>query len=233
MNLQCKIEIGIFAVEASLDDRGVVLQRGPVRQELRWNQVYGGGLLRNDRKPQQDPQEQESLERAAQLFGGPQGVAKMRALQEHFQGVALAYRDDRGHRKILEFPAPVDDPRFLQEITSRLGPSWHGEFADLREAEKKLGTAPGFLKMAFVLIVILIAIALVAFLGLFSLLGPAFNFLSLQRMLLDLQDGEYASFGMRLLTYVVLFVLAVLIRRWLRDRMAARRARIAKPQLRP
>jgi len=63
--------------------------------------------------------------------------------------------------------------------------------------------------------------------GLFTLLGPAFNFLSIQRMLLDLQDGEYASFAMRLFTYVVLFVLAWLIGRWWRGRLADARVRMS------
>jgi hypothetical protein len=233
MNLRFRVDIGPFVVEAGLNETGVFLRRGPMEQTVRWDQIYGGGLLRSARPSQTDAHEKELDQWAAQFLGGPDAVAKIRALQDEFQVIALAYRDERGHRQLLEFPAPVEDPRYVQEITSRLGSSWHESFSDRHEAEHKLGTAPGFFKLAFVLILFLIALPLLGLLALFSMLGPAFNFLSLQRMLLDLQDGEYASFATRLLTYVVLFSLAVLIRRWLRARMAARRARISHPLMHP
>jgi hypothetical protein len=175
-------------------------------------------------------------ERAASMFGGPEAIAQlkstMKTMQDKFRTIAFGYRDDRGKRRLFDFHFPADDPRYLQEIAARVGSGWLGEVQDRRQAEKKLGTAPGFFKMAFVLIVLLVAVALVGAFGLFSALGPAFNFLSLQRMLLDLQDGDYAGFGMRLLTYAALFVFAFLIRRWWRGRTAEVRARLARSRLR-
>jgi hypothetical protein len=232
VNLHYKVELGVFTSEASMDDTAIILQSGPVRHELRWEQVYGAALVRQAKQPHEVPPGKKPDERAARLFDDPELVAKMHALKDKFQMVAFAYRDPRGHKKILEFPIPLDDSRYLQEIVARVGPRWLGEVSDHQQAEKKLGTAPGFFKLAFVLVAVLVGIALVAAFGFFAVLGPAFNFLSLQRMLLDLQDGEYASFGVRLLTYVALFVLAALIRRWWCRRMAERRARIPNSQLR-
>ena len=231
VNLQYKIELGMFTVEARLDDSGIFLQRGPRSQQIRWAQVYGAALLRNVSAQHQDaPKELD--ERAATLFGGPEALAKIKAMQDKFRVIALGYRDERGRRQLLDFHFPSDDPRYLEEIAVRVGSGWLGEVQGRHQAEKKLGTAPGFFKMAFILVALLVAIAVAAVLGFFSMLGPAFNFLSLQRMLLDLQDGEYASFGMRLLTYAALFVFAFLIRRWLRSRMAEKRARLADSPLR-
>jgi hypothetical protein len=231
VNLQYKFELGMFTVEARLDDSGIFLQRGPVSKQVHWDQVYGAALLRNIPDSHLDVHPKEFDERAAAMLGGPEALAKISALQDKFRAVAFGYRDERGRRQLLDFYFPVDDPRYLQEIAARVGSGWLGEVQDRHQAEKKLGTAPGFFKIAFVLIVLLVAVALVAVLGFFSALGPAFNFLSLQRMLLDLQDGEYSSFGIRLLTYLALFVFAFLIRRWLRNRMAERRARLASSRL--
>jgi hypothetical protein len=53
-----------------------------------------------------------------------------------------------------------------------------------------------------------------------------FNFLSIAKMLLDLQDGNLASFAYRLLTYIALFILGYLLQRTIRGLFAARRAAI-------
>jgi hypothetical protein len=261
VTLQYKIELGMFLFEARLDDSGVFLQRGAMSQALRWDQVYGAALLGNSPKPHghsgqnpshpasldprpdsrpdsphdssTDSQQKELSERAARVFGDSEMLAKMKAMQDRFETITFGYRDARGRRKTLDFPIPADDPRYLQEISSRLGSRWLGEVADHHQAEKKLGTAPGFFKLALVLIALLVAIALVAVFGFFTALGPAFHFLSLQRMLLDLQDGEYASFGTRLLGYLALFVLGFQIRRWWRARWAQRRATTARSRLGP
>jgi hypothetical protein len=237
MELRYKIELGVLSLEARLDDSGVFLLRGPKSQQLRWDEICGAALLRNMPSHHQDQDvrnvPKELNERATKMLGGPEMLAKMHAMQERFETISFGYRDARGHRKILDFPIPADDPRYLQEISSRLGSRWLGEVPDRHQAEKKLGTAPGFLKLAFVLIAVLLIIALVAVFGFFTALGPAFHFLSVQRMLLDLQDGEYASFGTRLFTYVALFVFALLLRRWWRGRMAQRRARTANTLFNP
>jgi hypothetical protein len=226
VDLQYKVDLGIFSVEARLDDFGICLQRGSKVQQVRWDQVYGAALLDNVPDSRRDAHSEKN-ERVVAALGGPEALAKIKALQDKFRTIAFGYRDQRGRKQLLDFYFPSDDPRYLQEIVARVGSGWLGEVRDRHQAEKKLGTAPGFFKMTFILIVLFVAIALAAVFGFFSLLGPAFNFLSLQRMLLDLQDGEYASFGMRLLTYFALFVFAFLIRRWLRERLAERRARLA------
>ena len=218
------MQLGPFTVEANLDDSGILLDRGRFRQEVRWEQVFGAVLLKQTRK-HNEPQGDQDDERFAKVLGGGEMLAKMKALEERFETVAFGYRDARGRKKILEFPVPREDPRYLQEISVRLGAHWLGEVVGREQAEKRLGTAPGFFKLALALIVILLLIGAVAAFGLFSLLGPALNFLSIQRMLLDLQDGEYSSFLMRLLTYVALGVLAWFIGRWWRARRAGIRAR--------
>jgi hypothetical protein len=69
-------------------------------------------------------------------------------------------------------------------------------------------------------------IAVVAAIALFGFLGPVLNFLSIQRMLLDLQAGNLASFASRLATYIVLLVIGYLLHRTIRSLSAARRGRI-------
>jgi hypothetical protein len=49
-------------------------------------------------------------------------------------------------------------------------------------------------------------------------------------MLLDLQDGNYASFSSRLITYVALFVIAYLIHRVIRVKLnSLKSSRVARP----
>jgi hypothetical protein len=47
------------------------------------------------------------------------------------------------------------------------------------------------------------------------------NFMSIERMLLDLQDGNYTSFAYRLATYVALFVIGYFLHRVIRTRLDA------------
>ena len=69
--------------------------------------------------------------------------------------------------------------------------------------------------MLVALLGIVAAVVGIAFLG---LLGPVLNFLSIERMLLDLQDGNLPGFLSRLGTYLVLFSLGYLLHRVLRRR---------------
>jgi len=60
---------------------------------------------------------------------------------------------------------------------------------------------------------------IVAVLGavwLFGMVGPALNFLSVQRMLLDLQDGHFISFAYRLASYLALFFIGYFLHRVIR-----------------
>lgn len=111
----------------------------------------------------------------------------------------------------------------------RMSPRWLGEVADQRAAEKKLRTGPGLFKKIFVLAALLVIVALLAVFGLFSMLGPVFQLLSIQAMLQDFQDGEYAALAAHLGAYAVAFAMGYLLHLWWRGRLsmlsAAYRAR--------
>ena len=111
----------------------------------------------------------------------------------------------------------------MQEFQSRLGSRWLGETRDRQQVEKRLHTNPGVLKTVFVLVVLMGVLAAVAGIALLGFLGPAMNFLSVQKMLLDLQDGDYVSFAYRLSSYVVLVVLGFFLQRIIRSKLDARK----------
>jgi hypothetical protein len=113
------------------------------------------------------------------------------------------------------------DAAYLQEFQTRLGNRWLGETADRQQVAKKLHTNPGFFKTIFVLVALFGIIALVAAIALLGFLGPVLNFLSIQKMLLDLQDGNYTSFADRLASYVALFVIGYFLHRVMRFKLDA------------
>jgi hypothetical protein len=142
----------------------------------------------------------------------------MQELAASMQTIALGYRDAHGKHK-LEVIFPKEDPSFVQEFQSRLGKRWLGEVVDMQSAEMKLHTAPGIFKTILILVALLGIVALLAGLVFFSMLGPVFNLLSIQRMLQNVQDGDYRELGARLLSWAALFVMAYILRRWWRGRM--------------
>jgi len=76
-------------------------------------------------------------------------------------------------------------------------------------------------------------LAFIAAIGLAGFLGPILNFMSIQKMLLDLQDGNYTNLGYRLATYVALFVLGFFLHRVIRARLdAMKRTRSPRPSFR-
>jgi hypothetical protein len=147
-------------------------------------------------------------------------------LRDKLREVDLAYRDGKNRLRETQVPAPLDDPAFLQEFQTRLGPRWLGESSDRQQAAKRLHTNPVFFKTILVLVALFGIIAIVAAIALLGLLGPVLNFLSIEKMLLDLQDGNLASFAYRLVTYIALFILSYLLQRTIRGLFAARRAAI-------
>jgi len=66
-------------------------------------------------------------------------------------------------------------------------------------------------------------LAAVAGMALLGFLAPVMNLLSIQRMLLDLQDGDYVSLTYRVASYAVLFVLGYFLERMVRTRLDARK----------
>jgi len=135
VNLQYKIDLGIFSIEARLDDSGVFLQRGSRVQQVRWDQVYGAALLGSVPDSRQDAHSGKN-ERVITALGGPEALAKIKALQDKFRTIVFGYRDQRGRRQFLEFYFPADDSRYLQEIAARVGSGWLGELQDRHQAEK-------------------------------------------------------------------------------------------------
>jgi hypothetical protein len=192
------------------------MQRGPLAETIPWEKISGATLLRE--LHHDDSEDRQDEERAAK-FLGPE-------LRGKVGQVVVAYRNEKKHLRETQVPAPLDDPAFLQEFQTRLGPRWLGESSDRRHAAKLLHTNPGFFKTVFVLVALFGILAVVAAIALFGFLGPVLNFLSIQRMLLDLQDGNLVSFASRLVTYVALLVIGYLLHRTIRSLFAARRATI-------
>jgi hypothetical protein len=199
------------------------MQRGPLAETISWAQVSGATLLRELHHDESEDLQDE--ERAAKFLGAA-AAQTVHSLRGKVGQIDLAYRDGKNHLQETQVPAPLDDPAFLQEFQTRLGPRWLGESSDHQQAAKRLHTNPGFFKIIFVLVALFGILAVVAAIALFGFLGPVLNFMSIQKMLLDLQDGNLASFAYRLITYIALFVLGYLLHRTIRGLFAARRAKI-------
>lgn len=223
MSAHFHVDIGSFTVDVLLDDSGIHSQRGPLPETIPWEKISGATLLRELHHDASEDQQDE--ERAAKFLGA-HAAQTVHSLRGKVGQIALAYRDDKNHLRETEVPAPLDDPAFLQEFQTRLGPRWLGESSDRQQATKRLHTNPGFFKTAFVLVALFGILAVVAAIALFGFLGPVLNFMSIQKMLLDLQDGNLASFAYRLVTYFALFILGYLLHRTIRSLFADRRARI-------
>ena len=214
---------GPFSIAVQLDGGGITLCRktlaGERSETVAWDKISGATLVRPDKENADDEQENE---RIAQLFGA-EAVAKYRELHGKVAQIFVAYRDEQNRVRQIEIPAPLTDPAYLQEFQSRLGSRWLGETRDRQQVEKRLHTSPGVLKTVFVLVALVGVLAAVAAIALLGLLGPVMNFLSVQKMLLDLQDGDYVSFAYRLSSYVVLVVLGFFLQRIIRSKLDARK----------
>jgi hypothetical protein len=223
MSAHFHVDLGPFSVDVQLDGSGIRMQRGPVSEAIPWAKISGATLLRELHHDESEDQQDE--ERAAKFLGA--GAAQtVHSLRGKVGQITLAYRDDKNHLRETQVPAPLDDPSFLQEFQTRLGPRWLGESSDRQQAAKRLHTNPGFFKTIFVLVALFGIIAVIAAVALLGLLGPVLNFLSIEKMLLDLQDSNFASFAYRLVTYFALFILGYLLHRTIRSLLAARRAAI-------
>jgi hypothetical protein len=223
MSASFHFDAGPFSVTVQLDDGGITFDRktlAPERTEtVRWDQVSRATLVRPGPESDDDGQENE---RIARLFGA-EAVAKYRELHGKVGQIFLAYRDEKSRLRQMEIPAPLSDPAFVGEFQSRLGSRWLGETRDRQQVEKRLHTNPGVFKTVFVLVALVGVLAAVAGMALLGFLGPVMNLLSIQRMLLDLQDGDYVGLTYRLASYAVLFVLGYLLQRIVRTRLDARK----------
>ena len=221
MSASFHFDAGPFSVTVQLDDGGITFRRktfaGESAETAGWDQVSGATLVR----PGQEADDGDN-ERIAQLFGA-EALAKYRELHGKVGQIFLAYRD--GHRRLqqMEIPAPLTDPAFVEEFASRLGSRWLGETRDRQQVEKRLHTNPGVFKSVFLLVALVGVVVAVAGMALLGLLGPILNLLSIQRMLLDLQDGDYANLAYRIGSYAALFLLGYFLQRIVRTRLDARK----------
>ena len=229
MSASFHIDAGPFSLHVDLDDSGIHLSRetlGRTQIEfIPWDRITGATLV----LPKTDDKaDKEQEERMAQALG-PEAVSKYRELQGKVGQIFVAYRDGKNRLRQADVPAPLTDPAYLQEFHTRLDARWLGETKSRQQVEKRLHTNPGFFKTIFALVALLGVVAVIAAVGLLGLLGPILNFMSIQKMLLDLQDGNLVSFGYRVASYVALFVLGYFLHGAIRSwRDAIRRPRTSR-----
>jgi len=222
MSPSFRLDMGPFSFAVSTGPDGITYERGTTKLYFEWRRIAGAVLVRE--QPNQAEGDQQ-LEMARLFFGKGFDLETIKTLRDSMGTIHIGYRDDRERLRHEHFPIPLADASFLQDIRDRLGPRWLGEVDDVRTAEKKLHTAPGLFKGLFFLFVLLTAVALALAFGLFTLLAPALNVLSVREMYFEFVEGDYAGFGAHLLVYVALFVFARLFRRAWRTRIEARRSR--------
>jgi hypothetical protein len=218
------LDLGPFTLDLQLDEAGIRLQRGTNTSSIGWGQVTAATLVR----PRAEELSAEDQQQITQ-FAGESAVAAVKTLQSQVGQIFLAYRDGRNRLCEVELPAPLKDPAFLEEFQKRLGQRWLGETADREQARKKIHTAAGFFKTIFIMVALLGILATAAVVLLFGLLGPLLNLVSIQKMLQDLQDGNFTGFVARLAVYLALlligFFLHRVIRAWLDARKTSRLGR--------
>lgn len=231
MSARFHVDLGPFTVDVQLDDSGVHLSRGPRSETIAWDKISGATLIRS---ADGDDSEDKRIEQLAAQFLGPEVLQKMESLRNKVGQIVLAYQDENNKKRETEVPAPLSDAAFLQEFKTRLAGRWLGESRDRQQAAKRLHTNPGFFKTLFVLVALIGVLTVVAAVGLLGFLGPVLNFLSIQRMLLDLQDGNYPGFVSRLATYAALFVVGYFLHRVIRSRLDSLKSRPGRrPSLNP
>jgi hypothetical protein len=119
MSAHFHVDLGPFSVDVQLDDSGIRMQRGPLTETIPWAKISGATLLR---KLHHDDSEDRHAEERATKFLGPNVAQTIQALRGRVGQVVVAYRNDKNHLRETQVPAPLDDPAFLREFQSRLGP---------------------------------------------------------------------------------------------------------------
>jgi hypothetical protein len=222
MSASFHVDAGPFSIHVDLNDSGIQMSRialGRAHTEsIPWNKITGATLVR----PCAEDAATEQEGRIAQ-FLGPEAVAKFHELRGKVGQICVAYRNERNRLQQADVPAPLADAAYLQEFQTRLGARWLGETKDGTQVGKKLHTNPGFRKTVFVLLALLGIVAAIGTIALLGFLGPILNFMSIQKMLLDLQDGNFVGLSYRLASYVALFVLGYVFHRVIRTKVDAMR----------
>jgi hypothetical protein len=217
------LDAGPFTMDVQLDDAGIRFKRGPDSKAIPWEKITGAALVRSN--PNDDRSFTPQQEQLIAQLAGEQAAPKIHELQGKVGQIFVAYRDQRNRLQQTEIPAPLADAAFLQEFQTRLGNRWLGDAADRQQVDKKLHSNPGFFKTIFILVALFGLVAAVAAIALLGFLGPVLNFMSIQKMLLDLQDGNYTSLASRVATYIALFILGYFLHgviRWRLDAMKFR-----------
>ena len=230
MGANFHVEAGPFRIDVQLDEAGIRMERaglGPaLEQNIPWDKISGATLVRPSAEEAAGDQ---NMERMAQ-FLGPEAVQKYQELKGKVGNIFVAYRDEKNALREAEVPALLTDAAYLEAFQTRLGARWLGETRDREQVAKRLHTNPGVFKTMFVLVALLGIVAVVGAVLLLGLAGPILNFMSIQKMMLDLQDGNYGSFGSRLAVYVALFAIGLglhwALRSWLDSMKRARRLRM-------
>ena len=226
------VDAGPFRIDVQLDDAGINMERagfGPAQtKSIPWEKVTGATLITPDA---QDTADGKSEEHVAQ-FLGPEAVQKYHELKGKVGQICVAYRDEKNALQQTEIPVLLTDTAYLEEFQTRLGKRWLGETQDRQRAAKRLHTNPGFFRTVVVLAALLGIVAVVGVVLFFGLIygavGPVLNLLSIQKMLLDLQDGNFISFGYRLASYLALFVIGYFLHRVIRSLIDARKRRLPR-----
>jgi hypothetical protein len=228
------VDAGPITIDVQLDDSGIHLQRNTLGrnhiESIPWGTITGATLVRPGKEDAAGEQKEERMVQ----FLGPQAVQKFLELQGKVGQIFVAYRDKKNRFQQTEIPALLADSAYLQEFQTRLGSRWLGETKSRDQVDKKLHTNPGFFKTIFVLVALLGIFAAIAAVGLLGFLGPILNFMSIQKMLLDLQDGNFVSFSYRIASYVALFFMGYLLHRVIRGKLdAMKRSHQSRPTFQP
>lgn len=225
------VEAGPVRIDVQLDEAGIRMERaglGPaLSKNIPWDRITGATLVRPSAEEAAGDQNEE---RMAQ-FLGPEAVQKYQEMKGKVGNIFVAYRDEKNALREAEVPALLSDAEYLAEFQTRLGARWLGETRDREQVAKRLHTNPGFFKTVFVLVALLGMVAVAGVALLLGLAGPVLNFMSIQKMMLDLQDGNYANFASRLAVYAALFAIGLglhwALRSWLDSLKRTRRLRVA------
>lgn len=215
-------DFGPIQLDLQLDERGIRFERGGRSESIPWERVTGACFIpphgTGDLDDEATPHGRDTRLNLEGLLG-QEAAEKIQEMRASVGEVIVAYRDDRNRLRKTSLPAPFGDRAILNEFQSRLGSRWLGEFPEEPAALGKLGTGPGCFTSIFILAALFFGFAVIAAVFFASALAPILNFLSIQKMLLDLQDAHYESLASRFATYVALLVLAYFIHRLIRSKL--------------
>jgi hypothetical protein len=162
------------------------MQPGARSQAIARDKISGATLMRTVNRDESEDNWDE--QRAAQ-FLGPDAAQKIHELRDKVGEIMVACRDSGNPADETEIPAPLTDATFVQEFETRLGKRWLSESNDRQQATKLLFTLIRASLPQFSFCRRLLQSWPSSRRWLYS--ASPDPFLSIQKMLLDLQDGNY------------------------------------------